>query len=127
LKENGKFSVVVSNENKVIIQNECDGLDGSKKYVGKYEMEYRKKVHDEVHIIFMNGERFSVPVTKQTTIKDIKIYLGKLQQREPRYYRLLLNSIELKVSSLFLPLFINLHYFFFLIIIFSSLYYIEYH
>lgn len=46
----------------------------------------------------MGGQRFLVPVNAETTVKDLKLFLGEKQRREPRYYRLMLDGQELKVG-----------------------------
>jgi hypothetical protein len=73
------------------LHKEIDYLDGKRPCVSAAVQQAI------VTITLMSGQRFTMPVEAQTTIKDLKVFLGTMQKREPRYYRLLLNGKELKV------------------------------
>ncbi|KAG5189825.1 hypothetical protein JKP88DRAFT_286489 [Tribonema minus] len=47
----------------------------------------------------VTGGHVTMPVTLDTTVKDVKIFLGQHQDRKPYYYRLLLGKKDMKVRA----------------------------
>jgi hypothetical protein len=82
------------------LQSEIEYLDGAKVYKGKYELEWEKKNQNTLTVSFLGGDTIAMPVTAQTRIKDIKLFLGDSQGMNPRHYRILHGDRELKVFSL---------------------------
>jgi hypothetical protein len=81
------------------LQNEIDYLDGVKVHKGRYELEWEKANANILTVSFLGGDSIAMPVTAQTRIKDIKVFLGKSQGLDPRGYRILFGDQELKVSG----------------------------
>ena len=79
------------------IQKEVDYLDGKRPYLGYTEAAKRRMAANHISIRFLTGEQLLMPVTHDTTVKDINVFLGEKQGREPRFYRLMLGSVEMKV------------------------------
>lgn len=100
LKDSGMYYATISDEIKEHIQGEIDFLNGRRVYLGRVEEERIAQQQDVIDIRFLTGELVSMTVEPKTRIKDIKLYLGELQQMEPRYYRLLYgeDDLEMKVG-----------------------------
>ena len=51
-----------------------------------------------VMVSMLTGGQYEVPITETSTVKDVKVFLGKAHQgRDPRSFRLMFNGNELKV------------------------------
>jgi hypothetical protein len=68
-----------------------------KMYKGKYEVEWEKENQNILTISFLGGDLINMPVNANTRIKDIKVFIGEVQNSDPRQYRILLGDEELKV------------------------------
>lgn len=54
-----------------------------------------------VMVSMLTGGQYEVPITETSTVKDVKVFLGKAHQgRDPRSFRLMFNGNELKVWNL---------------------------
>ena len=101
LSPTGQDHLSVTEEKKGYIQNEVDLLDGKKNYKGKYELEMEEIQKDVLTITFLSGDYFTMEITPETTVKQIKTFLGtqqELNEKFHRCYRLLSGDIELKVT-----------------------------
>ncbi len=58
------------------------------------------RVESSIRVTVLNGQRFEVPITVESTVKDVKMHIGTRIDRDPKTIRLIFNGTELKVSAM---------------------------